>query len=267
MTEDLSLHEFESLDQVKALRTYIDALIAFDAIEQLQELKRIERALVRPTSSVLDVGCGFGLETERLARLVSPGSPVAGIDESAHFIAEAGRRAAAAGLHIDYRAGLAEKLPYADASFDHVRAERLLIYLTDVQKALAEMKRVLRPGGVLALIEPDFGTTTINLGDRALVRRVMAHEADHAVKQSWLPGQLPAMLSALELHGGAVNTRVVIFPQDLGAEYFSSVGDNAQKDGTISQRECDAWKSAIATLHRTATLFGTVDYFLFTATG
>ncbi len=267
MTEDLSLHEFMSLDQVKALKTYIDALVAFDAIEQLQELKRIERALVRPSSSVLDVGCGFGLETERLARLVTPGQPVAGIDESAHFIAVAKKRATSAGLAIDYRAGLAEKLPYADASFDHVRAERLLIYLADVRKAVTEMRRVLRSGGVLALIEPDFGTTTVNLKDRALVRRAMAHEADTAVKQSWLPGQLPAMLAGFGLRDIAVNTRVVIFPQDLGAEYFSDVGDSAAKDGAISQNECDAWKSEIADLRRSGNLFGTVDYFLFTARG
>jgi 2-polyprenyl-3-methyl-5-hydroxy-6-metoxy-1,4-benzoquinol methylase len=83
MAGNLSLNEFRSLDEVKALETYIDALVAFDGIEQLQELKRIERALVRPSSSVLDVGCGFGLETERLARLAAPG-PAAGIDASAH---------------------------------------------------------------------------------------------------------------------------------------------------------------------------------------
>ena len=267
MTGDLSLNEFRSLDEVKALQTYIDALVAFDGIEQLQELKRIERALVRPASSVLDVGCGFGLETERLARLVAPGQPVAGIDASAHFIDEAKRRAAAAGLHIDYRAGLAETLPYADASFDHVRAERLLIYLTDVRRALAEMKRVLRPDGVLALIEPDFGTTTVNVSDRALVRRVMTHEADTAVKQSWLPGPLLAMLPSFGLRDVAVNTRVLIFPQDLGAGYFSSVAANAAKDGAISQNECDAWQAEIAGLHRSGGLFGTVGYFLFTARG
>jgi ubiquinone/menaquinone biosynthesis C-methylase UbiE len=267
MTEDISLNEFRSMDESKALQTYIDALVAFDAIPQLQELKHIERALVTPSSSILDVGCGFGLETERLARLVAPGRPVAGIDESAHFIDVAKRRAAAAGLHIDYRAGLAEKLPYADASFDHVRAERLLIYLTDVGRALSEMKRVLKPGGVMAIIEPDFGTTTVNVSDRALVRRVMAHEADTAVKQSWLPGQLTAMLTRAGLRDIAVNTRVVIFPQDLGAEYFASTAENAQKDGAISDAERAAWDAEIASLHRAGALFGTVDYFLFTAKG
>jgi ubiquinone/menaquinone biosynthesis C-methylase UbiE len=267
MTEDISLSEFRSMDEVKALQTYIDALSAFDAIEQLQELKRIERAMVTPQSSVLDIGCGFGLESERLARLVAPGQPVAGIDESAHFIEVAKKRAAEQGLHIDYRAGLAEKLPWADASFDHVRAERLLIYLTDVGRALSEMKRVLKPGGAIAIIEPDFGTTTVNVSDRALVRRVMAHEADTAVKQSWLPGQLTGMLTGLGLRDVAVHTRVAIFPQDLGAEYFSSTAENAQKDGAISQAERAAWDTEIAQLQKSGALFGTVDYFLFTARG
>jgi SAM-dependent methyltransferase len=265
--EDLSLSKFTSLDQVKALGTYVDALDAFDAIEELQELKGIERALVHPSSPVLDVGCGFGLETQRLARLVGPGQAVAGIDESAHFIAEAKRRAEAADLHIDYQTGRAEALAFADASFSHVRAERLLIYLPDVRKALSEMKRVLLPGGTLALIEPDFGTTTVNVRDRALVRRVMAHEADHAVKQSWLPGQLPPMLAELGLRGVKVSTRVVIFPQALGVTYFSSVAQSAANDGAISKNECEVWQAEIAELGQSGRLFGTVGYFLFTASG
>lgn len=267
MTEDISLGEFRSMDEVKALQTYVDALIAFDAIAQMQELKRIERALVTPSSSILDVGCGFGLETERLARLVTPGRPVAGIDESAHFIARARQRAAAAGLAIDYRTGLAQSLPYPDASFDHVRAERLLIYLTDPDKAIAEMKRVLKPGGVMAIIEPHFETTSVNLTDRALVHRVMAHETATAVKQSWLPGRLTGMLQDAGLREIAVSTRVVIFPQALGAEYFSSTAENAQTGGAISQAERTAWDTGIEALQAAGTLFGTIDYFLFTARG
>jgi SAM-dependent methyltransferase len=265
MTGNLSLGDFRSLDEVKALQTYIDALVAFDGIEQLQELKRIERALVRPMTSVLDVGCGFGLETERLARLVAPGQAVAGIDLSAHFIVEAKRRAVEAGLRIDYRVGPAEALPFPDASFTHVRGERLLIYLTDVRRALAEMRRVLHPDGVVALIEPEFGSTTVNLPDRTLVRRVMTHEADTAVKQSWLPGQLCPMLAALGFRDVAIDTRVLIFPQALGAEYFGSVAANAAKDGAISPQELESWQAGIAGLHAAGTLFGTIGYFLFTA--
>jgi SAM-dependent methyltransferase len=167
MTEDISLSQFKAMDRAANVPAYVAALEAFDAIPELQELKVLgrDRGGVMAGRSVLDVGCGFGLETLRLAALAGPGK-VAGIDKSADFIAEATARATAAGLAIDFEVGDAEALPYPDASFDCVRAERLLIYLTDPAKAVAEMKRVARPGGRIALIEPDFGTTTINLPNR-----------------------------------------------------------------------------------------------------
>ena len=265
MTEDLSLKSFTSLDRVSDVDTYVRALEAFDEIPQLQELKRIARDLIRPASRVLDVGCGFGLETVRLARIVGQKGQIAGIDKSESFIAEATKRALADGLSIDYRAGDAASLPYPDASFDAVRAERLLIYLKDWQKAVSEMKRVAKPGASLAFIEPEFGTTTINLPDRAVVRRAMAHEADTAVVESWLPGQLYQALRDLGLRDVTIATRVVIFPQDLAALYFADVGRNAAKDGAITQAELSAWLSGIADLHKKGHLFGSVGYFLFTA--
>lgn len=265
MTQDLSLNAFTAIDRVEDPATYIAALEAFDAIPQLQELKEIARARIEPGARVLDLGCGFGLETLRLARQVAPEGRVAGLDKSAEFIAEAERRAAAANLAIDFRAGDAEVLPYPDAAFDHARAERLLIYLKDPGQTVAEMRRVTRPGGSLAFIEPEFGTTTINLADRDVVRRAMAHEARTAVAHSWLPGPLAGMLADLGLRDITVATRVLIFPQDLAAEYFTSVGHGAERAGVLSSEEAVAWVTRIEELHARQRLFASVGYFLFTA--
>jgi SAM-dependent methyltransferase len=263
MAEDLSLNAFTSIDETEQVQTYIRALEAFDRIGQLQELKQLARATLKPGGAVLDVGCGFGLETMRLAEQAGRAS-TCGIDKSARFIEEARRRAKAANLAIDYEVGSADALPYADASFDHVRAERLLIYFGDVRPALAEMRRVLRPGGTLALIEPDFGTTTVNLPDRNLVRRVMAHEADTAVAQSWLPGRLPAILAELGFSDVAIATRVLVFGQDLAVDYFLGTGRKAAAAGAISEAEHTAWKGGIADLRQSEHLFGSEGYFLFT---
>jgi hypothetical protein len=99
-----------------------------------------------------------------------------------------------------------------------VRAERLLIYLKDPAQAVCEMRRVAKPGGRLAIIEPDFSTTTINLPDRSVVPRALAHEADTAVAVSWLPGPLLGILT--DLADIRIDTRVVIFPQELGRNAF-----------------------------------------------
>ncbi len=265
--DDLTLRHFVDVDRSGEAGAYVEALEAFDAIPELQELKALGRTRggVAPGRTVLDVGCGFGLETFRIAAIAGPGR-VSGIDRSADFVADAQRRARAAGLAIDFRAGDAEALPYADASFDCVRAERLLIYLKDVERAVREMRRVARPGGGLAWIEPDFSTTTVNLPDRDVVRRALAHEADTAVVQSWLPGPLDGLLADIGLGGIARATRVCVFPQDLGRTYFSGVGRHAAEAGAITADELAAWLAGIAGLSARGRLFGTVGYFLFTAT-
>ena len=76
-TDDLSLKQFTAVDQAADVPAYVAALEAFDGIEQLQELKALarERGGFARGRSVLDVGCGFGLETLRLARLGGPGRP------------------------------------------------------------------------------------------------------------------------------------------------------------------------------------------------
>lgn len=265
MNKELSLNAFTAIDDTGQTATYIAALEAFDRIEQLQELKRLEREMVRPGSAILDVGCGFGLETVLLARRSGNNGTVCGIDRSEQFIAEARRRANDLGLSIEYRAGTAAQLPYADGSFDHVRAERVLIYFEDVEAVLAEMRRVLRPKGVMALIEPEFCTTTVNVSDRALVRRIMAHEAETAVAQSWLPGRLAAMLADLGFADVSVASRVLVFPQQLAAEYFLGAAAKAAEGGAISNDELAAWTAEIKSLLEANRLFASEGYFLFTS--
>jgi SAM-dependent methyltransferase len=192
----ISLRGFTEVDHAGAFAAYVAALEAFDGLDQLQELKALarERTGTAPSRSVLDVGCGFGLETLRLARLVQPGGRVAGVDKSGEFVAEARRRQQAAGLAIDFREGDAESLPFPDASFDIALAERVLVYLPHPARALGEMRRVVRPGGRLAAIEPDFGMNAINFPDRALARRVLDHECDIGVPQGWLVRDLLGMV-------------------------------------------------------------------------
>lgn len=94
---------------------------------------------------VLDVGCGGGLLAEEFARL---GCQVIGIDPSASSLATARAHAQQAGLDIDYRVGAGEDLPFADASFEIVYCSDVLEHVNDLEKVIAEIARVLKPGGV-----------------------------------------------------------------------------------------------------------------------
>nr|WP_319386701.1 methyltransferase domain-containing protein [uncultured Roseibium sp.] len=264
----MELRHFKAMNEVQDTSGYVAALEAFDSIPQLQELKVLarQRGGIVPGGSVLDIGCGFGLETLRLADEIGATGTIAGVDISPDFITEARTRAEKAGTAIDYRVGDAHDLPFATGIFDSVRAERMLIYLKDVSSALAEMKRVLKPGGRLALIEPDFSTNTINIGNRHLMRRIVDHETAVAVEQSWLPGPLAVALSAIGFNTIEIATRVLIFPQGLGATYFKSIGVHAEEAEVITAAELAEWQEDIDRLRDKDQVFATIGYFLFTAT-
>lgn len=109
---------------------------------------------LRPGSDVLDVGCGPGTITLDLARRVTPGR-VLGIDNVDEPLAIA-RSEAADVPNASFATADVYALPYADASFDVVHAHQLLQHLTDPSTALAEMRRVCRPGGIVAAREADY---------------------------------------------------------------------------------------------------------------
>jgi 2-polyprenyl-3-methyl-5-hydroxy-6-metoxy-1,4-benzoquinol methylase len=112
----------------------------------LQELKALghERTAINAGARVLDVGCGFGLETLRLARLAAPGGLVAGCDLSSDFLAEARHRASAARVDITFEQARVEALPYPNQSFGVAWSERLLIYVPD-ESCVAFLLRPICP--------------------------------------------------------------------------------------------------------------------------
>jgi ubiquinone/menaquinone biosynthesis C-methylase UbiE len=110
--------------------------------------------------SLLDVGCGPGTITADLAARVAPGR-VMGIDASAEVIARAatGRRDAMPG-NVSFAVGDAYAVDAVDGTFDVVHAHQVLQHLTDPVAALREWRRVLRPGGLLAVRDSDYGAFT-----------------------------------------------------------------------------------------------------------
>jgi ubiquinone biosynthesis O-methyltransferase len=95
--------------------------------------------------AVLDLGCGGGFMSEALSKR---GASVTGIDPSIAAIEAAQRHANANGLPIKYRVGGGESLGLADATFDVVVCVDVLEHVSDLDRVLREIRRVLRPGGV-----------------------------------------------------------------------------------------------------------------------
>lgn len=141
---------------------------------------------VSPGMDVLDVGCGVGSIALDLAPALAPGR-VVGIDADAEQIETARRSAAERGLeNAEFVTSSVYELPFGEATFDVVYANAVLMYVRDQVRALAEMRRVLRPAGLAAVIDDDLGTVVIS-PDRQELRLAprlfecaVAHEGGNA---------------------------------------------------------------------------------------
>ena len=109
-----------------------------------------------PGLSVLDVGCGPGTITVDLAQTVAPGK-VTGIDASAKVLDAARALASSQGVaNAEFVEADVYDLPFEDATFDIVHAHQVLQHLSDPVLALREMRRVAKPGGLIAVRDADY---------------------------------------------------------------------------------------------------------------
>ncbi|WP_212830535.1 class I SAM-dependent methyltransferase [Catellatospora sp. TT07R-123] len=113
-----------------------------------------------PGMSLLDVGCGPGTITCDLAEIVAPGR-VTAVEVSAEALELARAEAAARGVdNIDFVVADVHGLQFAEASFDVVHAHQVLQHVADPVGALREMRRVCRPGGIVAARDSDYAGFT-----------------------------------------------------------------------------------------------------------
>ena len=110
----------------------------------------LDRLDAQPGERILDVGCGTGLLLERLQRTV-PDVRLTGVDPVPEMLALARQRLTTAATEL--RGAAAERLPFADGSFDAVVSASVFHYVRRPEVALAEARRVLRPGGRLVLTD------------------------------------------------------------------------------------------------------------------
>ncbi len=107
--------------------------------------------------SALDVGAGVGHWGRLLLPLLASEATIVGIERDPRWVAKATEEATRLGVdrRCRYVRGIAEALPFDDATFDLVTCQTLLIHVADVPAVIGEMVRVLRPGGLLLVAEPN----------------------------------------------------------------------------------------------------------------
>lgn len=116
-----------------------------------------KRWQLKNVQKILDVGCGVGHWGRVLQPFFTPGTQLYGIDMEPRSIETAQQiaREKGFGASCHYSVAKGETLPFADDTFDMVTCQTVLIHVPDVKKVVSEMLRVLKPGGLLAVVEPN----------------------------------------------------------------------------------------------------------------
>jgi ubiquinone/menaquinone biosynthesis C-methylase UbiE len=181
--------------------TFDESLLSqLEALYRTRDVLR-RRQLVRdalgaaPGERILDVGCGPGFYVAELAEQVGPTGSVVGIDSSPQMLAAAARRSDSR-ENVSFHEADATSLPIDDASFDAAVSVQVLEYVVDVDAALAELHRALRPGGRAIVWDVDWATVSMHSEDPARTRRVLERWDEHLAHPS-LPRTLAHRLRSV----------------------------------------------------------------------
>jgi SAM-dependent methyltransferase len=143
------------MESTEGARSFLTSGDAYDAFmgrySRPLAVAFADTAGVTAGQSVLDVGCGPGALTGVLVERVGAGA-VAACDPSPPFVADCSARHPG----VDVRLGRAEALPFEDARFDRAMAQLVLHFVSDPTLAASELRRVVRPGGIVAACVWDF---------------------------------------------------------------------------------------------------------------
>jgi len=216
---------------------FIDFLDFLDKLEDIRSL-RVEAAKhlnLSPGQKALDLGCGIGGATFPLAQLTGPTGLVAGVDISSSMIETATHRAEGR-AGIEFRIGEAGAIPYPDHFFDAARSERVFLYLPDRLGAIHEMKRVVKPGGKIVLLDTDLDSTAVYSKKLQLTRKMTSLVA------STMPNPNSARdLPALAKQSGLKDIKVRTFAASTPHEFFLKVMagslEKAVEQGIVSAVE------------------------------
>lgn len=233
--------------------------------EKMRAFKQLsyDHMAINPGDTVLDIGCGPGVDTVPLAELVGNNGKVIGIDADGNMLTEAQQAAEEAGCldWIEHRHSPAQELPLENNSVASSRAERLLQVLPPENEhaIVREMIRVTRPGGRVVLVDTDWPSASVDFSDTRLERRLMEFFTLFMRPNGLAGRHLPALCR----EHGLSDIRIDVVPMVQQRFDDTPFGDwlinTATKEGIINDTEAELWRNELQQRDKEGRFFTSVN--------
>jgi ubiquinone/menaquinone biosynthesis C-methylase UbiE len=238
--------------------------IASAPSEQKARARFLDLLAARPGQLALEVGAGTGTIALELARRVAPTGRVVALDPSRPLLDVAASAAREAGLAdvVEVQTGDARQLPYDNDRFDCAICHWVLLHVAEPERAVAEMQRVVKPGGSVMCVEVDWETAIVHPGETSVTRRILNASCDRHV-DGWMGRRLLPLLRASGLAGVEVEPIVGIETGEHPAifEFLHGRVPIAVAAGAISASVGEAWFAALEEARARGAFFFAVTQF------
>lgn len=226
-----------------------------------------ELLALAPGQRVLDIGCGPGILAKEMAADVGPTGEICGIDISESMLALARQRCGPADP-VTLRPGRAEAIPFGDEEFDAAVAVQVYEYVPDIDRALAELFRVLRPGGRAVILDTDWDSLVWYTEERARMRRILDLWDGHLADPR-LPERLGPLLARAGFTEQSLTTLTFLNRECHEGNYsfwlIGFVASFLRDQGRVDPAEAQAWAEELRVLADDQRYFFSLDRYAFMA--
>ena len=232
-----------------------------------QREKTLSRLNLKAGEKVLDLGCGVGFLAHEMAKIVGESGLVICLDQNKEMIEHTKKRCKNM-KQTSFYIGNVYDLPCEDNSLDAVSCTQVLLYVENISLVISEIKRVLKTGGRIIIVETDWRGVVISNSNNSLTKKIFS-AWDKTVASPNLPVHLGPILKKNGFSKILVEAIPILNteynPNNFSHDIMKWITKNAHDSGVISKNEKTLWLNELEKHEKEGSYFFCVNRFLFSA--